>query len=87
MIVDHIVLVSAWAETVGIFSAQERAALAWAEQVTRLGEDGVPNGEFEAAASALDEQQLVDLTLAIALMNAYNRIAISFRGTRMALAG
>jgi AhpD family alkylhydroperoxidase len=87
MVVDHIVLVSVWPETVGIFSTQERAALAWAEQVTCLGEDGVPDSAFAAAASALDEQQLVDLTLAIAVMNAYNRIAISFRGTRMALAG
>ena len=87
MDVEHIVLVAAWPETGGIFSEQERAALAWAEDVTRLGEDGVPDSAFEVAATAFDEKQLVDLTLAIAVMNAYNRIAISFRGTRMALAG
>ena len=85
--VEHLVLVSVWPETGSIFTEHERAALAWAEKVTRLGNRGVPDSAFDAAAAAFDEKQLVDLTLAIALMNAYNRIAISFRATRMALAG
>ena len=85
--VEHLVLVAVWRETGSIFSDQERAALAWAEDVTRLGDGGVSDSAFEAAATAFDEKQLVDLTLAIAVMNAYNRIAISFRATRMALAG
>ena len=75
-----------WPETGSIFTEQEQAALAWAERVTRRGR-GVPDSAFEAAAAAFDEKQLVDLTLAIALMNAYNRIAISFRATRLAFAG
>jgi alkylhydroperoxidase family enzyme len=56
------------------------------EVVTRLGDQGVPDSAFEAAAAAFDEKQLADLTIAIALMNAYNRIAISFHATPMALA-
>jgi AhpD family alkylhydroperoxidase len=84
---EHLVLVSTWSESREVFSEQERAALAWAEDVTRLGERGVRESTFEAAAAAFDEQQLVDLTLAVALMNAYARIAITFRGTRMALVG
>jgi AhpD family alkylhydroperoxidase len=85
--VEQLVLVAVWSETGSIFSEQERAALAWAEDVTRLGDRGVPDSAFAAAAAAFEEKQLVDLTLAIALMNAYNRIAISFRATRTALGG
>ena len=84
--VEHLVLVAAWREAGGIFSEQERAALAWAEEVTRLDERGVADSAFEAAAAVFGEKELVDLTLGIALMNAYNRIAISFRATPMALA-
>jgi len=83
--VAHLVLVAVWREAGRIFSEQEQEALAWAEQVTRLGERGVPNDAFEAAAAIFDQKQLVDLTLAIGLMNAYNRIAISFRATPKAL--
>ena len=54
--------------------------------MTRLGDHGVPDSAYEAAAAAFDEKQLADLTIAISLMNAYNRIAISFRATPMAVA-
>ena len=84
--VEHLVLVAVWPEAGSIFDDQERAALAWAEVVTRLGDWGVPDNAFAAAAAVFHEKQLVDLTIAIALMNAYNRMAISFRATPMALA-
>lgn len=84
--VEHLVLVAAWPEADGIFSEQEKAALAWAQAVTRLGERGVADSDYEAAAVAFDEKQLADLTIAISLMNAYNRIAISFRATPAAVA-
>jgi AhpD family alkylhydroperoxidase len=84
--VDHLVLVAAWSEAGNIFDEREKAALAWAEVVTRLGDWGVPDSAFEAAASAFDERQLADLTIAVGLMNAYNRIAISFRATPLATA-
>jgi AhpD family alkylhydroperoxidase len=85
--VEHLVLAAAWPEAGSIFDEQERAALAWAEAVTRLGDRGVPDSAFEAAAAVFGEKQLADLTIAIGLMNAYNRVAISFRATPMALAG
>jgi len=85
--VERLVLVAAWPEAGSIFDEQERAALAWAEVVTCLGDRGVPDGAFEAAAAVFGEKQLADLTIAIGLMNAYNRMAISFRATPMALAG
>jgi AhpD family alkylhydroperoxidase len=84
--VEHLVLVPAWREADSIFREQERAALAWAEIVTRLGDEGVPDSAFDAAAAVFGEKLLVDLTIAIGLMNAYNRIAISFRATPTAVA-
>ncbi|MGH9627881.1 MAG: carboxymuconolactone decarboxylase family protein [Bryobacteraceae bacterium] len=83
---EHIVLVAAWPEAGGIFDEKEKAALAWAEVVTRLSDHGVPDSAFEAASNMFGEKQLVDLTIAISLMNAYNRMAISFRATPMAVA-
>ena len=77
--VEHLVLVAVWPEADAIFDEQERAALEWAEVVTRLGDRGVPDSAFEAAAAVFGEKQLADLTIAIGLMNAYNRMAISFR--------
>jgi alkylhydroperoxidase family enzyme len=47
--------------------------------VTRVAETGVPDAEYEAAAAVFDPKQLADLTIAIGLMNVYNRMAISFR--------
>ncbi len=85
--VDHLILVAAWPEADRIFDEQEKAALAWAEAVTRLGDAGVPDSAFEAAFAVFDAKQLADLTIAIGLMNAYNRIAISFRATPIAVAG
>ena len=86
MHIEHLVLVAAWPEAGSIFDEQERAALEWAEVVTRL-DQGVPDSAFEAAAAVFGAKQLTDLTIAISLMNAYNRMAISFRATPMALAG
>jgi alkylhydroperoxidase family enzyme len=68
----------AWAEAGNLFDDRERAALAWAETVTRVAETGVPDQAYVAARSIFEERELVDLTIAIRLMNAYNRMAISF---------
>lgn len=84
MPVEKLALVQAWAEAGPLFSEAERAALAWAETVTRVAETNVPDSDFAAARAVFEEKQLVDLTLAIGLMNAYNRMAISFRNTPQA---
>ena len=85
MAVGKIALVQAWEEGGDLFSATERAALAWAESVTRVADTGVPDSAYQAARAVFDEKQLVDLTIAIGLMNAYNRMAISFRNTPQAV--
>jgi AhpD family alkylhydroperoxidase len=82
--IEKLALVQAWPEAGGLFDERERAALAWAESVTRVAETGVPDDAYEEARSVFDEKDLVDLTLAIGVMNAYNRMAISFRNTPQA---
>ena len=83
--IEKLALVQAWAEAGNLFDERERAALAWAETVTRVAETGVPDEAYQAARAVFDERELVDLTIAIGLMNAYNRVAISFRKTPQAV--
>ena len=68
----------AWRET-PFYTERERAALEWAESVTRVADTGVADDVFENARRRFSETELVDLTLAIATINAWNRLAISFR--------
>ena len=82
--IEKLALVQAWAEAGSLFDDRERAALAWAETVTRVSETGVPDEAYQAARAVFEERDLVDLTIAIGLMNAYNRMAISFRNTPQA---
>ena len=69
---------AAWEET-PFFSERERAALTWAEAVTKIGEGHVPDAVYEYVCRYLSEKELVDLTLAIVAINGWNRLAISFR--------
>jgi AhpD family alkylhydroperoxidase len=77
--VEKLALLQAWAEAGVLFDERERAALAWAETVTRVTDTGVPDDAYRAARRIFDEREITDLTIAIGLMNAYNRLAISFR--------
>ncbi|QPF85801.1 carboxymuconolactone decarboxylase family protein [Bradyrhizobium genosp. L] len=85
--IEKLALLQAWEEAGDMFDTRERAALAWAETVTRVAETGVPDQAYQAARAVFDERDLVDLTIAIGLMNAYNRMAISFRNTPQAAVG
>jgi AhpD family alkylhydroperoxidase len=68
----------AWEES-PYYTPRERAALAWAEAVTNLGEGHVPDAVFEAAKAQFNEKELVTLTWAIAAINGWNRMAIALR--------
>jgi len=81
MPIEKLALVQAWHEGGDLFNDTERAALAWAETVTRVAQTGVPDDAYQAALAVLGEKALVDLTIAIGLINAYNRLGISFRST------
>ena len=83
--IEKLALVQAWREAGNLFDNRERAALAWAETVTLVAQTGVPDESYEAARTAFNERELVDLTIAISLMNTYNRMAISFRNTPQAV--
>ncbi|MGY4313881.1 carboxymuconolactone decarboxylase family protein [Bradyrhizobium sp. JR3.5] len=83
--VEKLALLQVWREAEVLFDAEERAALAWAETVTRVAETAIPDEDYRAARATFSEKQLVDLTIAIGLMNTYNRMAIGFRNPPQAV--
>jgi AhpD family alkylhydroperoxidase len=74
---QRIYALNAWRET-PIFTDRERAALAWAEALTRIG-GGVPDDLYTEARQHFSEKELVDLTWTVAAINAWNRVAIGLR--------
>ena len=70
--------VPVWRET-PFYSERERAALAWAEAVTLVGVDHVPDDVYDQASSQFSEKELVDLTFAVIAINSWNRLAVPFR--------
>lgn len=76
---EKLMLVPVWYEATEMFTDKERAALRWAETVTRIEQTQVPDAEFEAVSKVFSEKEVVDLTIAIGIMNAFNRMAVSFR--------
>ncbi len=75
---QRLLLLDAWRET-SLYSERERAALEWTESLTLISENHVPDEVFEAVRKHFTEEELVKLTLAVAAINAWNRLAISFR--------
>jgi AhpD family alkylhydroperoxidase len=76
---ERIALLIAFREVPQLFSARERAALEWAEAVTKLGPHGVSDEVYALASAELGEKELVDLTLAVIAINAWNRMNVAFR--------
>ena len=68
----------AWEES-PYYTDRERAALAWTEAVTNIREGHAPDEVYELAAKQFTEKELADLTLAIATINAWNRLSIAAR--------
>ena len=62
-----------------LFSDSERAALAWAESLTHVAIDHAPDALFEALKDHFDATEISDLTISVALINAFNRLAIGMR--------
>ena len=71
-------LLNAWRES-GLYSERERAALAWAEALTEIGKSHAPDDVFRLARSQFSEKELSDLSIAIAMINLWNRLAIGVR--------
>ena len=70
--------VPVWRET-PFFSPRERAALAWTEAVTEIGRRGVSDALYDEARGQFSEKELADLTFAVIAINAWNRLAVTFR--------
>jgi AhpD family alkylhydroperoxidase len=68
----------AWREC-PYYTDRERAALAWAEAVMLIAQEHAPDAVYEAAQSHFSEKELSDLTLAVAAINAWNRLSIAGR--------
>ena len=69
--------VAIWHES-PLFSARERAALAWTEVLTRLPAGGVSETDYQAARAEFNEQEMADLSFAVVSINGWNRLAIGF---------
>jgi AhpD family alkylhydroperoxidase len=69
---------SAWAEC-PYYTARERAALAWTESVTLVADGQVPDRVYDRVRPHFSEKELADLTLALAAINAWNRLSIAAR--------
>jgi len=74
---QRLFLVSAWYEAGAVFTDAERAALALTDEITRLGEHGVSDQTYDAAAEHFEDQELAALVAAIAMINLYNRLAVT----------
>jgi AhpD family alkylhydroperoxidase len=75
---QKLLLLQVWRDAGDLFSDRERAALRWAEALARVAETHAPDADYQAVSAQFGEKELADLTYAIALINAYNRIAIGF---------
>ena len=75
---QRLYLLDAWQES-PFYSPRERAALAWTEAVTRVSETHVPDEVYEEAGRHFSDKELVDLNWVVVAINAWNRLAISFR--------
>jgi AhpD family alkylhydroperoxidase len=75
---DRLLLLSAWRES-GLYTERERAALAWAESLTSIAESHAPDAVYEEARSIFSDDELVALSIGVATINAWNRLAIGFR--------
>jgi AhpD family alkylhydroperoxidase len=71
----------AWRET-PFFTDRERAALAWTEAVTLVSQSHVPDSVYEEVRKQFNEKEIVDLTLVVTTINAWNRLAIALRAVR-----
>lgn len=75
---ERIYLLDAWRES-SLYTARERAALAWTEAVTLVAQSHISDTVYEEVRPHFSEEELVKLTLLVSAINSWNRIAIAFR--------
>ncbi|PWV95520.1 AhpD family alkylhydroperoxidase [Hoeflea marina] len=74
----RIFLLDAWRES-SLYTARERAALAWTEALTNVAQTGAPDEDYALVEAAFSEAERVNLTLAIGSINLWNRLQIGLR--------
>jgi AhpD family alkylhydroperoxidase len=75
---ERIYLLDAWRDS-PLYTARERAALAWTETLTLLPQTGAPEDVYADVAAQFSEPEIVNLTLAIGAINLWNRFGVGFR--------
>ena len=75
---QRLYLLNAWQES-PVYTDRERAALAWTDAMTRISETHAPDDVYQQLRAQFSEAETVNLTMLIATINAWNRLAISFR--------
>ena len=75
---QRIYLLSAWRETT-IYSERERAALAWCESLTQISQTGAPDEIYEEVEKVFSSEEIAQLTMAIVVINSWNRLSAGFR--------
>ena len=76
-------VLDAWRES-AMYSERERAALNWAESLTNIAETHAPDAAYEQARGQFSDKELAELSIAIAIINSWNRLAIGSRATHPA---
>lgn len=76
---ERIDLLPAWRES-PLYSPRERAALAWTEALTLIADTRAPDADYEELTRHFSEEEQVNLTLLIGVINVWNRLAVGFRG-------
>jgi AhpD family alkylhydroperoxidase len=82
---ERLYLLDAWRES-PLYTERERAALAWTEAVTLISQTHAPDAVYDEVRKQFGEEELVKLTHLVVTINAWNRIAISFRSMHPAKA-
>jgi AhpD family alkylhydroperoxidase len=75
---ERLYLLDAWQES-NMYTPRERAALAWTEALTRVADTHAPDADYEGLGAHFTPQEIVELSLLIATINSWNRLAIGFR--------
>ena len=82
---QRIYLLSAWRHS-PLYNERERAALAWTEALTLIADTHAPDEDYEMLRGSFNEEEMVELTLLITTINAWNRFQCGFRGVHPAKA-
>lgn len=76
---QRLFLLETWREAEHLFSARERAALAWTESITNIKDSRAPDEDYQALQQQFSDKEIVELTFAIGVINTWNRLSIGLR--------